>query len=156
MTNISNFQTIASQVEKGLVKKDAMRDELLKLSREIIKNSGQSIESFHRQDFEQSKKKLQLAEDLVNEISSIIKGDIIYQQIGIIGVAMQEYAEAKLLYELIKGDKLLPLDEINVNEQSYLLGVADLIGELRRYILEKLVENKVEEAKKYYGIMKEI
>jgi translin len=37
-----------------------------------------------------------------------------------------------------------------------LLGVADLIGELRRYILEKLVEGEIDEARKYYETMKEL
>ena len=47
-------------------------------------------------------------------------------------------------------------EKINVTEAAYLLGVADLIGELRRYILEKLVEGEIDEARKYYETMKEL
>jgi len=48
------------------------------------------------------------------------------------------------------------VEELAVTEQAYLLGVADLIGELRRFILELLVENSLEDAKNYYEFMKEL
>ena len=53
-------------------------------------------------------------------------------------------------------NKLLSFEEIGINEQSYILGIADLIGELRRYVLEKLVEGQTDEAKKSYETMKKL
>ena len=76
--------------------------------------------------------------------------------IGIIGVAMQEYTEARLFYDLIENKKFTPVEDLEVTDSSYLLGIADLIGELRRFILENLVEGDIDTAKYFYGIMKEL
>ncbi len=153
---MSNFQDIASKIEKILVESDKAREDLMSLSRTILKCSGQSIENFHRKQFEKARSKIEEAEEalkVVNELQSDQKGNY---RLGIINTAMQEYAEAKLLNELFTVGKIPNYEQINVTEAAYLLGIADLIGELRRYILEKLVEGDVEEAKEYYETMKEL
>ncbi len=156
MVNVSNFQKIATQIENELIRLDNLREELLTLSRETIRLSGQSIESFHRNKSNQSLEKINQAESKLKKIRDYIDKGFHYYQLNITNVAMQEYAEAKLFYELITNQKLLSIEELDVPEQAYLLGIADLIGEIRRYILEKLVEGDIEEAKKLYEVMKEI
>lgn len=156
MVNISNFQKIADQIESKLIQQDNIREELLRLSREVIRLSGQSIENFHRSKNKKSKEKLVQAESKLKKIKEYIDREFQYNQISIINVAMQEYTEARLFYELINNQKLLTVEELDIPEQAYLLGIADLIGEIRRYILERLVEGNLEEAKKLYEIMKEL
>ena len=156
MVDTSKFQELASQIEQKLIELDNTREEIIKLSRKVVRNAGQSIENFHNKNIGQSKKKLQLASDSLLEVNNYLKKDSSLHQIGFVGVAMQEYAEAKLLYELITNGKLLSSKEIGISEQYYLLGIADLVGELRRHILEKLVEGKTDEAKNFYEIMKNL
>ncbi len=156
MVETSKFQNVASRIEQRLIELDNIREEIIKLSRKVVRNAGQSIENLHNKNFEQSKEKLLMARDSLSEVSKYLKKEATFQQIGIIGVAMQEYAEAKLLYELIMNNELLSFEEIGINEQYYILGIADLIGELRRHILEKLVEGQTDEAKKFYEIMKKL
>ncbi len=156
MVDTSKFQNVASRIEQRLIELDNIREEIIKLSRKVVRNAGQSIENLHNKNFEQSKEKLLMARDSLSEVSKYLKKEATFQQIGIIGVAMQEYAEAKLLYELIMNNELLSFEEIGINEQYYILGIADLIGELRRHILEKLVEGQTDEAKKFYEIMKKL
>lgn len=156
MVETANFQLIANQIESRLVEMDQSRDELIKLSRSIIKYSGQSIESFHNNKRNQAEEKLKQAEQYVIKINNHLKEEKTHYQIGIIGVAFQEYAEARFLYELIVNNKIPLVEELKITEQAYLLGMADLIGELRRFTLEKLVEGKTTEAKQYYEVMKEI
>ena len=69
---------------------------------------------------------------------------------------MQEYAEARLFFDLVENKKLSSVEELGVTDATYLLGIADLIGELRRYVLEKLVEGDIDTGKKFYHIMKEL
>jgi translin len=156
MVDTTNFQDSATEIEERLQKSDNIREELLKLSRIIIKFSGQSIENFHRGKVSQAKEKLIEAEKELNNINTIMKKNLQDYNIGIIGIAMQEYAEARLLFDIIENKKLTPIEDLEVTDAAYLLGIADLIGELRRYILEKLVEGDIETAKEYYDIMKEL
>jgi translin len=128
----------------------------MSLSRTILKCSGQSIENFHRKQFDKAKSKIEEAEGALKIVNELQKNQQENYRIGIVSAAMQEYAEAKLLNELFTAGKIPNYEKINVTEAAYLLGVADLIGELRRYILEKLVEGEIEEARKYYETMKEL
>ena len=156
MVDTTKFQNSATEIEERLQKSDDIREELLKLSRSIIKLSGQSIESFHRGKVQQAKEKLEDAERELNKVNNIMKDDLHSFSIGIIGVAMQEYAEARLFYDIIENKALTSFRDLEITEAAYLLGIADLIGELRRYILEKLVEGDIDTAKNYYNIMKEL
>ena len=156
MVDTTNFQESATEIEERLQKSENIREELLKLSRIVIKFSGQSIESFHRGQTLQAEKKLNYAEKELSKINEILKEDLQSYNIGIVGIAMQEYAEARLFYDIIENKILTPIKDIEVTDAAYILGVADLIGELRRYILERLVDGDIATAKNYYNIMKEL
>lgn len=156
MVDTTNFQDSATKIEERLLKNDIRREELLKLSRIIIKYSGQSIENFHRGKILQAKEKLEEAKNELSRVNKILKENPAPYNIGIIGVAMQEYTEARLFYDLIENKKFTPVEELEVTDSSYLLGIADLIGELRRFILENLVEGDIDTAKYFYVIMKEL
>ena len=156
MVDTTNFQDSATKIEVRLLKNDIRREELLKLSRIIIKYSGQSIENFHRGKILQSKEKLEEAKNELSRVNKILNENSVPYNIGIIGVAMQEYTEARLFYDLIENKKFTPVEELEVTDSSYLLGIADLIGELRRFILENLVEGDIDTAKYFYVIMKEL
>ncbi len=156
MVNSTNFQNSASEIEGRLLKKDGIRDDLLKLSRQTIKFAGQSIESFHRNNIEEAKTKLSEAKTAIGKINSFLKEDQKTFNLGIVGVAMQEYVEARLFLDVIEDRNLSNVEELEVTDQAYLLGIADLIGELRRYSLERLVEGDVTKAKYFYNIMKEL
>jgi len=155
MVDTINFQESATKIEERLQQSDNIREELLKLSRTIIKFSGQSIENFHRGKTLEAKKKLDDAKKEMQKINQIMKEDV-QAYTGIIGVAMQEYAEARLLYDIIENKILTSIEDLDVTDAAYLLGIADLIGELRRYILERLVDGDINAAKIYYNIMKEL
>jgi translin len=156
MVDPTNFQNLASEIEKRLLKKDEIREKLLKLSRQTIKYAGQSIEGFHRNKLDEATERLNQASNTLKQINELLNEDHTTHSIGIINVAMQEFVEAKLFYEIIEGKEISNAENLGVTDQAYLLGIADLIGELRRYSLEKLVEGDVAKAKDFYNIMKEL
>ncbi|MHA1224204.1 MAG: haloacid dehalogenase [Candidatus Heimdallarchaeaceae archaeon] len=156
MESKNKIQAIAEQIETKLIESDKVKDELHSISREIIKFSGQSIEGLHRKDINQAKEKLVSIENLLIQLNKYLMKESHYKYTGIVNVALQEYVEAKLFYFTILNKPFPTVEELAVTEQAYLLGVADLIGELRRFILELLVENSLEDAKNYYEFMKEL
>ena len=102
MVGTLKFQEEASKIEERLLTMDERRDELIKLSRKIIKYSGQSIESFHRNQKKQAQEKLKLAEEALTKINKHLTENQASYNLGIIGVAMQEYAEAQLFSDLLE------------------------------------------------------
>lgn len=156
MIDISIFQTLSEKIERRLVSLNEIRDDLMRLSRDVVKYSGRSIESFHRKQINQTEQNLEKAENNLIELTKILETEPSFYQLGLVNVALQEYTEAKLLLDIVEKGKFSTVEELKVTEQTYLLGIADLIGELRRYILEKLLDNEIEEAKSVYNTMKEI
>jgi len=156
MIDTSIFQTLSEKIERRLVSLNEIRDDLMRLSRDVVKYSGRSIESFHRKQINQTEQNLEKAENNLIELTKILETEPSFYQLGLVNVALQEYTEAKLLLDIVEKGKFSTVEELKVTEQTYLLGIADLIGELRRYILEKLLENEIEDAKSVYNTMKEI
>lgn len=156
MIDTSTFQTLSEKIERRLVSLNEIRDDLMRLSRDVLKYSGRSIESFHRKQIDQTEQNLEKAENNLIELTKILETEPSFYQLGLVNVALQEYTEAKLLLDIVEKGKFSTVEELKVTEQTYLLGIADLIGELRRYTLEKLLEGEIVKAKSVYNIMKEI
>ena len=62
-----NLESIAGQLREGFAAKDAAREQVLPLYREVIRHSGNAIRAVHRQEFDQAGKLLKSARDLLGE-----------------------------------------------------------------------------------------
>ncbi|MHA1302632.1 MAG: hypothetical protein ACTSQE_02740 [Candidatus Heimdallarchaeaceae archaeon] len=154
--NIDRYQKIASKIEEKLKVKTLVKEKLLQFSRELIKVSGKAITNVHSKRINKTEELLNEAKNIQQQILEQLKKDPTFTDTGYVLTAFQEFAEAQLLYGLVEQDTLFSPEEISVTEQAYLLAVADLIGELRRHILEHLISDQVDEAKRFYDIMKEL
>ena len=75
---------------------------------------------------------------------------------GSVRVAIQEYAEAHILLSLIERNVYPDPSELKIPAISYILGLADSVGEFRRRALNCLLEGNLREAERCLNIMKEI
>jgi translin len=74
----------------------------------------------------------------------------------LVDAAFQEYAEAQTLLSLVERNRFVNPDEINVNSVAFVLGLADVIGELRRRALDSLRKEDVKTAEDCLHVMEEI
>jgi translin len=58
--------------------------------------------------------------------------------------ALQEYSEANIFLGLIEESRFVTPKEINVPSVDYVLGLADVVGEYRRFALDALREGDAE------------
>jgi translin len=70
--------------------------------------------------------------------------------------ALKEYAEANITCALIQNQALQTPEELGVGNATYLNGLAEVVGELRRRILDILRHGYSEEAERLLGHMDEI
>ncbi len=89
-----------------------------------------------------------LPEELYTKLFSMIKD---YRELwkGEVLIAMQEFAEAKLLWQIISKNSF---ENPGFPEEIYLLGLCDAVGELKRYFLQKIIANDLKEAKRVLEI----
>lgn len=150
-----NLKIIFSELTEALDKLDQDREEILKISRIIIRDCSIAIKNIHRKEFEQYEEKIK---DVKKNHKILI--NLVNKNQGVffryLKTPEQEYAEAVSFYSLISKKELpTPLD-LNINPLNYVLGLADLIGELRRFVLDNIRNSQISEFNEILENMDEI
>ena len=70
--------------------------------------------------------------------------------------ALGEYAEAFIFAAIVKGDDIPSFDSLGISPQSWVMGLADSIGEVRRMILTYLIDGKVDDARVLFERMEAV
>lgn len=144
------------QIQESLTSFDEIREKMLAVSRVATRLSDWSIIQMHRNDMERAEISLKEAKEALVQIRDLVKNTPELRQTGSVLVAYQEYVEAVLLRGLLKEGKLASLKEVDVEPVPYILGILDLIGELRRVTLNHLRRGKGGEADKTLKVMEEL
>ncbi len=150
-----NLKRIFSDITNKLDEIDKGREDILNLSREITRNSSIAIKSIHRGEFEVYQEKFSEIKLGIEKLQNLVNNSpSIYSKY--LKTPEQEYIEAICLFSIIKKTEIPNPTESKVDEINYLLGLADTIGELRRYILDKIRKNELEGIDKILDSMEEI
>ena len=120
---------------------DAMhraREEGLTASRQIIRQASLAIRAIHRHEFERAAERVQDLRQQVAAASEAMKDHPAIYHAGFLHDALKEYAEAALTLALISRKPLPRPDDLGVPATAYLHGLAEAVGELRRFVLDSL------------------
>jgi len=153
---LMNISEIINEVRKVLDEKDEVREKALRLTRDIVRLSGDCIKALHRGDLRIAEKRLEVAKNLVNELKEMLTEHKDLYFTGYVQNAYQEYVEANLFYQYLLDKEFPHPKEIGVPETAYALGIGDFIGELRRYFLNLLLNDKIEKAQEVYAFMEKL
>lgn len=128
-------------------KKAKKKDKLYQINREIIKECGLSIKFAHSKDINKAKNHLNKAITLMKKSKKIRE---CYTETL---PAEQELVEAKIVIHALVYGKL---PKIFGSKEAYVLGSLDSVGELKRIMLNYLINNEVKKAKKIFGLIEKI
>lgn len=150
------FKSILDRIQKELVKKEKVREEIQNDMRRATRLSKQAILFTHQNRLDDAKKSIGEANNLLNRLKKVSRKhpDLAYTALA--DAAFQEYAEAQVLLGLVEKDRFVAPEEIGVPLISYVLGVADVIGELRRRTLDSLRNGDVDRSDKCLQLMEHI
>ncbi len=122
----------------------------------MVRLSGTAIKSIHRGECEIAKQLLDEVSALNREIISELEDHPDIFHAGFVENAQQEYAEASILYSILKKDRVPDPAKLSVKDPAYLLGLGDVAGELRRFILDLIRLDRPHEGEELLEIMDEI
>lgn len=153
-TKAKNLEDILDGIEEEMEEKDTVRELALKSSRAIARLSVSALGGLHRG--EDVRKLLDEARDEALRLRSLLKEhpDIFHS--GFVENAHQDITEAAVAFSLLKGSPLPRPQDLAVTSRAYVLGLGDVVGELRRYALERLREGQLEGSKKALEAMETI
>ena len=134
------LRSIIGVIDSYLAERDSVREEAIKLTRDIVRSSGWAVTAIHRGDLEEALRHLGEAEEKTRRLLEITKPYPELYYSGMVYNAVSEYVEARLFVDLITGKGLRGPEELGVQPVPYLQGLGDVVGELRRLALE-LIRN---------------
>jgi len=132
----TRLELIAEKARTALSSKDAARERALQSSRDALRHSTDAIRSIHRGEYEEAKKRLSSAHNLLKELDKTLSQHQDLLHSGFVYSAQKEYVEGCVTLGLIKEDSLPDPDELGVDYAAYLNGLGEAVGELRRHILD--------------------
>ncbi|HIP65432.1 MAG TPA: haloacid dehalogenase [Pyrodictium sp.] len=150
------LREIVGEIDKLLSFREKERDAMIKKSRDVIRLSGWIINAIHRGSLEEAKQYLNELEKAVKEFLAHAKSDNYLFYSGLVDSTLAEYVEAVILYKLVTGEGLPGPNELGVTEISYLQGLGDVVGELRRLALDFMRVDRLEEAELMLELMEVI
>jgi len=151
-----NLDSTAEQLRSGLSAKDAARERVLPLGREVIRFSSHAIRAVHRQEFDQAEELLGSARGLLDEIDRVIAGCNELGYTGFVRDAQKEFAEGRITLALVTGKPPPAPDELNVDSAAYLNGMGEAVGELRRYLLDSMRKGDLSRGEELLASMDDI
>jgi len=153
---MKNLNGIIDKIDKHINEKDKIREQALKSSRDIIIGCRKAIQSLHRDLIKDAEKYIKHASDNLINLYDLTGAypDIFHA--GFIENAAQEYVEATCLYNIIHGKDLPDPDKIQTTYSSYLMGLCDVVGELRRGALDFILKGEASKANEYLTYMDDI
>ncbi len=151
-----SLEKILDKIRGEVLRKDAVRQKIQMIARKTTRLSKQAIFFIHKDKVDEAENLLREASihlDKLRELSKMYP-NLLYG--GIIDSVFEEYSEAQIFINLIKDEKFINPEKIGVPSECYVLGLADVIGELRRRSLDLIRKGRIEAAEKSLNVMERI
>lgn len=139
----ADLERIAESARQAFAEKDLAREKALRICREVIRHSANTIRAVHRGEFDEAGKLLKQTRALLDEVADILAAHHDLYHAGLVHDSQKEFAEASITMALVSGKSLPAPKGLNVGLPAYLNGMAEAASEIRRHILDELRKGRV-------------
>ena len=153
---MEQLEHIADQIRLQFDARTSARDKALAQARMLTRHCSQAIRAVHRDDDPGMTAELAEAQALAASLRTDLAAfpDLYYA--GYTQDALKEFVEANATCALIKGQPIPTPQDLHVEFNTYLNGLAEVIGELRRRCLDILRHGYSAEAERLLTTMDDI
>ena len=152
----SKLLAMSAAAVDQLTARNLAREQALVISRQVIRNSANAIRAVHRNDFSEASRLILEASGLLTETDRIRTDNPEIYYAGFLSDARKEFTEANITLAVISGGDIPDSEKLGVDPPAYLNGMAEVIGELRRYILDSLRSDDIGRCEEFMELMDEI
>jgi translin len=149
---LDNVQSSLEEINYDLKNVEERREKLIKGTRDVILLCSKSIVALHHDEMEKAEMNIHQAKIMLEEFRQYSKTDL-YKYIS---VAEQEIVEAYGLKSVMQNSAIPSMRELNVSGQSYITGLLDCIGEIKRMVYDRMRIGRGEDASKLFSLMQGI
>jgi len=153
---MNSYSQLSELCHQGFEARHKAREEALTHARLLTRHSAQAIRAIHRNETETASAEIKECQTLLERIKSNLQTlpELCFS--GYTQDAIKEYAEARLTIALILDQPIPMPEEMGVEISTYLRGMAETPGELRRRCLDILRKGYSDEAERLMTHMDEI
>ena len=131
-------------MQQELAADDAAREQVIKASRDVLKQAKQLIYAVHRND-PQAPALAKALREQKRRLDALARDGA--EDEGSYRAALEEYAEAIAFLTFHGSGALASRKEIGVHTEDYLAGIADLTGEMVRFAANAIIAGHPEKAR---------
>jgi translin len=153
---LTNVQADVEKINKKFKDIEERRNGIIKGTRDATILCSKAIVSMHAHKKNESIENIGKAKKLLQQFKEMGKEDLqkyLY-------VAEQEFVEAYCLFSIIENSVIPSMKSLEVSDISYVMGLLDCIGEIKRMIIDKIrlegtsdINSLFELMDKIYGIV---
>ncbi len=153
---METLEVIAERIRQSFETRTAARDQALARARLLTRHCANAIRAIHRNERLLAQEHLQAARALCELIRAELSAypDLLYA--GYTQDALKEYAEANTVFALVNDEPLPGPEDLGLESATYLQGLAEAAGELRRRCLDILRNGHSQEAERLLSHMDDI
>ena len=149
---LKNVKPSLNKIAKTLESTQDSREFLLKNTREVIALCSRSIIAVHKGDIKTGKENAKQAETLLKKYKKKASGDLRRYLI----TPEQEFVEAACLIAIAEKKEIPSDKKLGVMPESYVLGLLDCVGELKRRVFDRIRVGDVDEAARIFDVMENL
>ncbi len=153
---MQKLEKIAEQIRQTFDILTATRDQALTQARALTRACALSIRAVHRDEIEVMQTHLGEARQLADALRTGLADFPALYFAGYTQDSLKEFAEANITCALIRHEPLPTPEELNLPPHTYLNGLAESVGEMRRRCLDMLRQDNSTEAERLLGHMDDI
>jgi len=131
---LSNVQTDVEKINKKFKDIEERRNAIIKGTRDATILCSKAIVSLHSHKKKESIEYIEKAKNLLQQFRELGKDDLqkyLY-------IAEQEFVEAFCLFSIAENSVIPDMKSLKVSDVSYVMGLLDCIGEIKRMIIDKI------------------
>jgi len=153
---VKSLEHLADEIRESFELKNRIRDEALTQSRNLIRHAARTIRAIHREDKTTAREHLNEADRLAEELRDGLSDDPELYFSGYAQDALKEYCEAHLTLAIVTDQPWPSPDDLQVEYATYLNGLSEVVGELRRRIMDIMREGHSHEVERLLDVMDDI
>ena len=153
---MTDFEKLSDRIRESFERQNKVRDEALAQSRNLTRHAARAIRAIHREDASLAREHLAEADILAKAMrdSLVDEPDLYYS--GYVQDALKEYCEAQVTVAVILNQEWPSPEDLHVTYATYLNGLSEVIGELRRRIMDIMRDGHSPEVERLLDVMDEI
>ena len=153
---LAHLATVVDGIDRDLERANLAREQALPACRRAVRAAGSSIRAVHRLDHAAAASLAADSETAIREAQRVLAPFPALAQAGFLHDAEKEYVEARAVAALVAGEPVPGPGDLRVSPTAWMRGVAEAASELRRHLLDRLREGRLDRGESLLAAMDDV